>query len=206
MRRVVSPNARDRPPVPNRHVERQLLRMPITTHIMIMLPNVCWFAFQGVSTYLEALLPQNVTPHLEEPQILFFNQLSFSVRYLLEFLSTTESLRFGSVRFNFSATGVTAWVYSCEEVGVHQIADCCRLSSGPVHECTYITSLSGPGPATGSSRIEKRRCRHGTWESQAVARTVPGPVRACVEDKAGGPRRKAATDRGKWKNGGWKVL
>jgi len=89
--------------------------MPITTHIT--LPNLCWFAFQGVSTYLEALLPQNVTPHLEELQILFFNQLGFSVRHL-EFLSTTESLTFGSVRFNFSATGVTAWVYSCEGVGV----------------------------------------------------------------------------------------
>jgi hypothetical protein len=39
-------------PLPNRDVERQLLNIPITTHIT--LPNLRWFPFKGVSAYLLA--------------------------------------------------------------------------------------------------------------------------------------------------------
>jgi hypothetical protein len=47
-------------PVPNRDVERQLTRTPITTHIT--LPNLRMFWFRGVSAYLEAVLCRITTP------------------------------------------------------------------------------------------------------------------------------------------------
>jgi hypothetical protein len=79
-------------PVPNRDVERQLTHTPITTHIT--LPNLRFFRFRGVSAYLEAVVCRMVTPRLERVQILFFNQLTFSVPRLPQFVNTTVNLRF----------------------------------------------------------------------------------------------------------------
>jgi hypothetical protein len=64
-------------PLPNRDVERQLLDIPITTHIT--LPNLRWFSFKGVSAYLLARFstcPQQVQKN--------FNQLTFIVPRLLQ--------------------------------------------------------------------------------------------------------------------------
>ena len=96
-------------PVPNREVEMQLLDTPTMTHIT--LPNLRWFAFQGVSAYLEALLPWMTTPLLEVLQILFFNQLTFSFTHLLQFISTRENLTFRSAGFWFSPHALTMEVY-----------------------------------------------------------------------------------------------
>ena len=53
-------------PVPNRDVERQLMRTPITT-THITLPNLRLFGFQGVSAYLEAVVVCRITaPRLEK--------------------------------------------------------------------------------------------------------------------------------------------
>ncbi|KAH9981951.1 hypothetical protein BJV74DRAFT_58500 [Russula compacta] len=87
-------------PVPNREVEMQLLDTPTMTHAT--LPNLRWFGFTVVSAYLEALLPRMITPLLERLQVLFFNQLTFSVPHLLQFISTKENLRFHSAMFRFS--------------------------------------------------------------------------------------------------------
>ena len=86
-------------PVPNREVRRQLLRTPVMAHVT--LPNLRWFAFRGVSTYLEALLPRMTTPLLEKLQIIFFNQLTLSIPHLLEFMNTTVNLRFSSAEVIF---------------------------------------------------------------------------------------------------------
>jgi hypothetical protein len=93
-------------PVPNHTVERQLLLTPITTRVT--LPKLRSLMFKGVSAYLEALLPQMTTPVLEKFHIWFFNQLTFSVPCLLQFLSTTE---------NFSCKGVVFGFFS-DYVGV----------------------------------------------------------------------------------------
>jgi hypothetical protein len=53
--------------VPNRDVERQLAHAPIMTPVI--LPNLHWFWFQGVSTYLEALVHRITAPRLEKIQI-----------------------------------------------------------------------------------------------------------------------------------------
>ena len=93
-------------PVPNREVERQLTRTPIIT-----LPNLCLLRFCGVSAYLEALVHRITTPRLEKLQIIFLNQLTFSVPCLVQFMNTTESLRFDSAEFLFKDEQVHMMVY-----------------------------------------------------------------------------------------------
>lgn len=98
-----------RSPVPKHDIERQLSHMPITTQVT--LPNLHWFAFWGISAYLEAFLPQMNTPLLETLNIHYFNQLSFSVPRLLQFMTTTENLTFSSVRILFYHEAVAVFVY-----------------------------------------------------------------------------------------------
>ena len=93
-------------PVPNRGIERQLTRTPI-----ISLPNLRLLAFRGVSAYLEALVHRITTPRLENLQIRFFNQLTFSVPRLVHFMNTTENLRFSIAKFLFSDDQVDMRVY-----------------------------------------------------------------------------------------------
>ena len=92
-------------PVSNRDVERQPTHTPITTHIT--LPNLRLFWFRGVSAYLEALVCRITTPRLETLQIRLFNQLTFSVPRLLQFMNTTESLRFDDAIIMFKDKQVT---------------------------------------------------------------------------------------------------
>ena len=93
-------------PVPNREVERQLTRTPIIT-----LPNLRVLDFRGVSAYLEALVHRITTPRLERLFIIFFNQLTFSVPRLMQFMNTTENLRFDSAIFRFYDERVYVEVY-----------------------------------------------------------------------------------------------
>jgi hypothetical protein len=86
-------------PVPNRDVERQLTHTAITTHIT--LPNLRFFLFQGVSAYFEAVVCRITTPRLKMLQIQLFNQLTFSVPRLQQFVNTTEDLRFDNAVIMF---------------------------------------------------------------------------------------------------------
>jgi hypothetical protein len=81
-------------PVPNLDVERPLLQTLITTHVT--LPNLRQFDFKGTSAYLEALLPQIAPPLLEEFNVTFFSQLTFSVPSLLQFVMLTAENLTGS--------------------------------------------------------------------------------------------------------------
>jgi hypothetical protein len=95
--------------LPNRDVERQLLLAPIRTQTT--LPNLRHFTFQGIRAYLETLVCWITTPRLEKLGIVFFNQLSFSLPGLLQFMRTTESLRFHSATFEFSDKAIRVGVY-----------------------------------------------------------------------------------------------
>ena len=86
-------------PSQNRALESQLSETPITQHVT--LPHLRWFAFGGENAYLEALLPHVTAPLLERLQIIFFNQLLFSVPCLLQFIGTTERLIFSSLTISF---------------------------------------------------------------------------------------------------------
>ncbi|KAI0247549.1 hypothetical protein BJV78DRAFT_909858 [Lactifluus subvellereus] len=85
-------------PLPNRDVERQLLDTPIVTHIT--LPNLRVFSFKGVSAYLEGLLARISAPVLSL-QIELFNQVTFTVPRLLQFMGTSETLSFSTVQLAF---------------------------------------------------------------------------------------------------------
>jgi hypothetical protein len=76
---------------PSRDVERQLMHMPIMMRVTF--PNLRWLAFQGASAYLEALLPWVTIPLLEKIQVYFFNQLTYSIPHLQQFMSTAGNLR-----------------------------------------------------------------------------------------------------------------
>jgi hypothetical protein len=83
----------------------------------VTLPNLHFFQFHGVSTYLEALVHRITTPRLEKLNIEFFNQLTFSVPCLLEFMNTTENLRFDTAAFRFSDRRVRVQVSCRGETG-----------------------------------------------------------------------------------------
>ena len=106
-------------PVPNHETERQLTHMPIIAPVT--LPNLYYFRFSVVSAYLEALVRRITTPRLENLLISFFNQLTFSVPRLLQFINTTENLRFDSAIFWFSDKRVSVGVYPQEEVEMYAL-------------------------------------------------------------------------------------
>jgi hypothetical protein len=87
--------------VPNRDVEKQLMRTPITGMAHATLPNLRSFAFKAVGAYSEAVLSQITASRLEDVQICYPNQLTFSVPQLLQFMGRTEILRFDRAKFNF---------------------------------------------------------------------------------------------------------
>jgi len=143
-------------PVRNLDVKRQLTRV-LTTHLT--LPNLRWFVFQGVSTYLEAVVHQTTAPHLEKLQISFFNQLTFSVPHLLQFMGRIENLRFGCARFNFSRDEVHVEVYPDKKVEKYALqvrVFCWHLDWQLFSAAQIFNSLSGM-----FSEVERLSIDHG---------------------------------------------
>ena len=89
---------------PNSEIENQLSHAPIKTQAT--LPNLRRFRFWGISGYLEALLSHMTTPLLQILSAYFFNQLTFSVPHHLQFMMTTEYLRFSRASLLFYHDGV----------------------------------------------------------------------------------------------------
>ena len=96
--------------VPNRDVERQLLHTPITTHIT--LPTLRFFGFRGVSAYLEAVVCRITAPHLERLQIRLFEQLTFSVPRLPQFMNTTENLKLDKAKIVLKDKAINVGMFS----------------------------------------------------------------------------------------------
>ncbi|KAH9976441.1 hypothetical protein BGW80DRAFT_918068 [Lactifluus volemus] len=80
-------------PHPNRDVET-----PEVTNVM--LPNLQVFSYRGVSAYLEGLARIRA-PTLKVLDVQLFNQLTFTVPWLLEFMRASEFLRFSAVKITF---------------------------------------------------------------------------------------------------------
>jgi len=106
-------------PVPNRDVRRELLRRPRTTQVT--LPNLRSFGFKGASAYLEALLPCMTAPLLATLRVLFFNQLTFHLPRLLDFLGTAANLRFSSATLIFQENKISIWVYPNKEARMYAL-------------------------------------------------------------------------------------
>ncbi len=108
-------------PLPNRDMEslRRPIHMPNMTHIT--LSNLRWIAFHGDSAYLEAVVRRITAPRLEQFQFNFFNQLTFSIPRVLQFLNTTENIRFDSARFQFDREWVYVQVHLREEAETYAL-------------------------------------------------------------------------------------
>ena len=115
-------------PIVNSDVERQLMRTPITTHVT--LPNLLSLALGGASAYVEAVVRHVNSPRLENLEINFPNQLTFSIPCLLQFMNTTENLRFSRAEFLFFGKRVDVEVYPHEEAKTFSLSivvDCHHL-------------------------------------------------------------------------------
>ena len=106
--------------IPSRDVERPLTDTPIIAHVTF--PNLRHFQFHGVPIYLEALVHRITTPHLKTLIIDFFNQLTFVVPCLLQFMDAAENLRFRSAKLEFFMDGVKVTVYLREEAEIKGLA------------------------------------------------------------------------------------
>jgi hypothetical protein len=134
-------------PVPNRDLERQLLNTPIITYAT--LPNLHFFVFWGVSAYLEALLPHMATPGLETFSIHFFNQLTFSVPQLLQFMTTTENLRFSSAEFIFHHRAISVMLSPVGATPIHSTVEVlCGFLDWQVSSMTQIFNILSPSLST----------------------------------------------------------
>jgi hypothetical protein len=99
-------------PVPNRDVERQLMRTPITTNVTF--PNLRSLSLKTASAYSEVILSRITAPRLEDFQIDYHKQLTFSVPELLQFMGRSENLRFDRAKFYFSSERVYVQVNPLE--------------------------------------------------------------------------------------------
>ena len=98
--------------IPNRDVERQLMRTPIMAHVT--LPNLRSFLFRAVSAYSEAVLSQIAASRLEAFCIYYPNQLTYSVPELVQFVGRTETLRFDRAELEFFSGRV------CVKINPHE--------------------------------------------------------------------------------------
>ena len=158
--------------IPSRDVERQLTHTQIITHVT--LPNLHHFGFTGVSTYLEALVHRITTPRLERLLIEFFNQLTFTVPHLLQFVNAAENLRFGSAKFSFFSGGVDVWVYPREEAempGLGMNVFCWHLDWQVSSMAQIINSLSQVFSVVEHLTLEHDEHRQSSEEHNEVDRT-----------------------------------
>ena len=137
--------------VPNRDVERQLTHT--STMVPIILPNLTFFRFRGVKTYLETLVHRLTAPRLEMLRVDFFNQLTFSLPRLLQFADTsynTDNFMFDCVKFKFSNEDVNVEMCLLAEAKTHVlkhalsiIVNCCHLD-WQVSSAAQISNLLSP--------------------------------------------------------------
>jgi len=130
-------------PILNRDMERQLMRTPITTHVT--LPNLITLVFRGASAYMEVVVQHITPPRLEKLEIAFPNQLTFSIPCLLQFMNTTENLKFSHAEFLFSDKRVDVEVYPHEEAktfALSIVVDCWHLDRQVSSAAQIFNALS----------------------------------------------------------------
>jgi hypothetical protein len=91
------------------YVDLGVTDMCSATHIL--LPNLRFFQFGGFSAYSEAFLSRITAPHLELVRIAFWEERSYSVPYLSQFIGTSHYLKLGSAKLSFNLGGATLSVY-----------------------------------------------------------------------------------------------
>jgi len=150
-------------------IESLPLNMLIATHIT--LPNLHFLGFMGTSTYLEVILPQITTPVLEKLRIGFFHQLTFPVPHLLQFMSSTKSLKFSSINLTFSKKNFTLQVYPHKDANMflHTLqlqVDSCQLGRQVASAARILNTLR-----TALSTVEYLTLGHAEKLHEGVQRT-----------------------------------
>jgi hypothetical protein len=82
-------------PIPKRRFESPAQPTPIT------LPSLKVIVFRGTSTYLEGVVSRINAPLLSTLNVEFFNQLTFNLSRLLQFVHTTGKFTFRSTEMHF---------------------------------------------------------------------------------------------------------
>jgi hypothetical protein len=88
-------------PIPKRRFESPAQPTPIT------LPSLKTLAFRGSSVYLEGILARINAPFLSTLNVEFFNQLTFNLSHLLQFIHRTGEFRFRSIKLDFDNESVS---------------------------------------------------------------------------------------------------
>jgi hypothetical protein len=104
----------------NRDVEGQPIHPPIMTPVT--LPNLHHFTFQGLSTYLEAIVHRITTPRLEKLGIDSFDPITGFFPHLLQFMNTTEGPRFDSAKFVLLRQAVRMKFYPLDEAKMYALS------------------------------------------------------------------------------------
>ena len=140
-------------PVPNREVERQLTHTAITTQIT--LANLRMFSFRGISAYLEAVLCRITAPRLENLGIRLFEQLTFSVPRLSQFMNITETLKFDNAEIMFMDKDVLMFFRGANTYAFVVTIDCCHLDWQVSSVAQILNALSQV-----FSMVERLTLRH----------------------------------------------
>jgi hypothetical protein len=158
--------------VPNREIERQLsLKPTITT---AALPNLHQIKYRGVSAYLEALVQQITASRLEKLHVVYFNQLTFSIPRLVQFMNTTENLRFDSGRFRFDDDKVYVHIYPRDRAEMNTLfinVDCWYLDWQVSSVAQIFNSLSQLSSAVEHLTFEHEVHSRSSEEHNEVDRT-----------------------------------
>ncbi|KAH9058066.1 hypothetical protein EDB87DRAFT_1685689 [Lactarius vividus] len=93
--------------IPNREIERRLWGLQST---QIILPSLKILAFRGGSAYLEGILARLRAPLLSMLNVEFFNQLTFDLNRLRDFVPTIGEFRFRSAEMHFDKDFVSVIV------------------------------------------------------------------------------------------------
>ena len=104
---------------PNRDIEGQLMHPSVMSPVA--LPNLHHFYFRGDSTYLEALV-HRITPCPKKLDIRLVSQRTFSFPSLVQFMNTTENLKFESAKFKFSEWHVFVAAYPRGETEMYHFS------------------------------------------------------------------------------------
>jgi hypothetical protein len=158
-------------PVPNRDVEATHVYANVTP---VTLPNLHFFSFQGVSTYLEVLGHRITSPRREVLDVEFFNQLTFHVPRLVQLVNTAENLRFESAIFEFSEKELDVKAYPRGEAKKYALSiaiDCWHLDWQMSSAAQISNSLGQMFFAVEHLTLEYRVHSRSSEEHDVVDRT-----------------------------------
>ena len=132
---------------PNRDVEGQLTHPPVMSPVA--LPNLRDFYFLGDSFYLEAIV-HRITPCPKKLDIRFISRRTYSFPRLVQFMNTTENLKFESEKFKFSEWHAFVAVYPHGETEMYPFSiavaglDCDWQLSPMAQICNSLRQILSP--------------------------------------------------------------